>query len=121
MPTGITFEFIQRNHLRKLGKLLIEQIEIAHGSYAGDIEPVADFLCRNSLFESEDDVSDESAGDSVIAREKGVLFKEALATVTAITSFAQMQEGISGKGDIRAFCGVILLRYGAGRKYFRHQ
>ena len=28
---GVSFEFIQRNDLRKIGQFLVEEIEIAHG------------------------------------------------------------------------------------------
>ena len=82
--------------VQKLGRLLVEQIEIAHGSNTGYIVPAADFFCGNSLFESEDDISNKPAGNSVIARKEGVLFEKSLATVTAIAPLTQVQEGTSG-------------------------
>ena len=90
MPTGITFELIQRDYLREFGEFLVEKIKIAHGSYTGHIIATADFLSRNNLFEGKDDLGHKAAGYSVIARQEGVFLKETLATAAAITALAQV-------------------------------
>ena len=81
-------------------ELLVEKIKIAHGGYTRNVITAADLLDGNSIFESKYDLGNQTTGYTVIAREEGVLLKEALATVAAISALTQMQEGISGQRKI---------------------
>lgn len=100
VPAGVSLEFIQRKHLRKLRCLEIYALEVAHGRRAGHVKLAADLFRRHQLFEGSDDSSNAPVGDALIAAYEGVLLKEALAALTAIAALAQMQEGFSAQWDI---------------------
>ena len=100
LTAGIALELVQRNHLRELLRLKIDASEIAHGGYAGYIETAANLLGRHHLFKGMDDLGHQSAGDTVIAGQECVVFKETLAAATAVTAFPKVQEGISCQRNI---------------------
>src|SRR5699024_2561477 len=100
LTAGISFEFVQGNHLRKLCKLPVEEREIAHSSNTGNIVTAANFLCRNHLFKSVDYLANQPTGNPVVPGQEGIFLEETLAAVTAITALTKVQEGISGQGNI---------------------
>jgi len=100
LASGITLELVQRDHFRKQGKLLVEQIKIAHGSNGRHIKAAADFFCRNELFEREHNLCNEPACNSVVAGKESILLKESFTATAAIAALTKVQEGISGQRNI---------------------
>ena len=92
---GIPLEFIQREHLGQLLHPVIDTSEIAHGSHAGHVEAAADLLGGDNLLKSMDDLGYQTAGDAVIAGQKGIFLKEALAASAAVAALPKVQEGVS--------------------------
>src|SRR5699024_3607183 len=119
LTAGISFEFVQRNHLRKLCELLVEECEIAHSSNTGNIVTAANFFRRNHLFESVDYLANQPTGNPVVPGQEGVFLEETLTAVAAITALTKVQKGISGQGNIfdnlhpvvvNPFCRIPTLR-----------
>ena len=57
-------------------------------------------VCRNNLSEFLDDLCNQSAGYTVIARKERILFKESFAAAAAVPPLTKVQEGVSGERDI---------------------
>lgn len=64
------------------------------------IETAANLLGGHYLFKGVDDLSHQSAGDTVIAGQECIVLKETLTAVAAVTAFPKVQESISGKRNI---------------------
>ena len=75
----------------------------------GDIIASPNLLCRDSFLECVDNIGDQSAGDTMVTGQKGVLLEKALAAETAITAFAQVQEGVFRQRDIFDFLHSIVM------------
>lgn len=74
--------------------------EIAHNGCTRYIKVAADLLGRYNLFKGANDLSHQSAGDTVIAGQKCVVLKETLTAVTAVAALAEVKEGVSCQRDI---------------------
>ena len=51
-----------------------------------------------------DDLGYQTAGDAVIARQKGIFLKEALAASAAVAALPKVQEGVSRQQDSLIVC-----------------
>ena len=100
LATGITLKLVQRDHFRKCGWFLAEQVKIAHGGDGRHIEAAADFFCGNKFFERKHDLSNESACNSVVTGKESVLLKESFTAGAAIATFTKVQKGVSGQRNI---------------------
>ena len=103
LTAGISFELVQRDHLRELLWPKIDASEIAHGSYAGYIKTATNLLSGHNIFKGVDDLSHQSTGDTVITGQECVVLKETLAAITAVATLTKVQEGISCQWNI-LFC-----------------
>ena len=100
LTAGISFELVQRDHLRELLWPKIDASEIAHGSYAGYIKTATNLLSGHNIFKGVDDLSYQSTGDTVITGQECVVLKETLATAAAVAALTKAQEGISCQWNI---------------------
>ena len=100
LTAGITLKLVQRDDFRELRWFEIYASEIAHCSHPRYIVSAADFRSRYHLFESVDNLGHQPTGDTIIARQECIVFKETFSTATAVAAFTKVQEGISCQRNI---------------------
>ena len=110
LAAGISLELVNGKHLGELGRLERDILEIPHCGRAGNVKLRAD-LCGGYRFtERVDDLGNQTAGGTVVPWKEGVLLKEALAAVAAVTPLAQMQQRCSAKRNIFVIDDTFMIK-----------
>ena len=131
LTARVALELVQRKNLGKLCRPETNALEVAHGSCAGYMILRSAPGSGNRITERGNNCSDKSAGNTVVAREERVFFKEALTAAAPVAALTQVQKrsafGSHGYGLSRlhrqgngVFAWVIPDKYEVRQKYFQH-
>ena len=100
LTARVALELVQRKNLRKLRRPETNALEVAHGSCAGYMILRSDPGSGNRITERGNNCRDKSAGNTVVAREKRVFFKEALTAAAPVAALTQVQKRFSAHWNI---------------------